>query len=349
MTTRQTQCPSCQHLFDITDEQLKLKQGYARCGNCKSIFSAIDHLVSTINRTPIQPTPATAKPTKRVKQVADGDFTFDDNAGLGLDNDTPNNKADDGFDIIENFDTLVANKVGQPANKTQDESWLADLLEEENRKEEQERYTPDVDKFGKIGRENDVSSMLDNLGVDVAYEAPIEQEDYQQKVEERFSQQIASQKNIKAPVGMALVWLVGSLLLIGTLVAQYTVFNLDELLKKPESASHIQTVCGILKCELPVANASVVQTETLSLKAKDSKQSDMTFTLTNSTTQKVIYPNLKISLRDSNDIKAQLVLTPNQYLDDTSSYLMPNQIKAFKLRIDYPKANYTQANIETFY
>lgn len=354
MATHQTQCPSCQHKFEITDEQLQLKSGYARCGNCKSIFSAIDHLVSTLNRTPIQPTPAvaTTKPTKRVKKVADGDFTFDDNAGLGgmgMERKPAVNHVSD-FDIISNFDTLPTNKIGK-ATQTQgdDDSWLTDLLEEEKRKEEELQFKPDVDKFGKMSRENNVSFMLDDLGINVAHEAPIEEEDYRKKLNDRFSQQVASQNNLKMPIGMMLIWLFGSLLLMGTLVAQYAIFNLDALLKKPETATHIQTVCEIAKCKLPVANPSVIKTETLSLtKAKQNNQSDLTFTLTNATGQQVIYPNLKISLRDNNDVKAQLLLAPEQYLED-DTYLMPHQIKAVKLRIDYPKSSYTQANIEPFY
>lgn len=347
MTTHKAQCPECQYLFDITDEQLKLKKGYARCGKCKFIFSAKDHLVAN-KPAPVQPTPT--PPKKPAKKIADGNAIFDDNAGL----DMPTRKQQDkdqvvDFDIISNFDSLPSNKIGQTKSTEQDEAWLTELLEEEKRKEEAVQYMPDRDKIGKIGRENDVSFMLEGLGVDVAEDALIEEEDYRKKLDERFSQQVASQKNVKTPIGMMMVWLLGSILLIGLLLVQYTVFNLDKLLKNPESASHIQTVCGIAKCDLPVANVSMIKTDTLSLnKAKQANQSDLIFTLTNTTDKQIIYPNLKISLRDSNDIKAQTLLTPEQYLDK-DSYLMPREIKAVKLRIDYPKSSYEQANIEPFY
>ncbi|ELA08327.1 Zinc finger/thioredoxin putative [Moraxella macacae 0408225] len=366
MSTQQTQCPNCQHTFGITDEQLNLKSGYARCGNCKVIFSAIDNLTSLAKQaqtkqaiTPdtktTQNPPNQTKPVKRTKKApADGDLTFDDNTGLGqeADPDTNNNQnLLDDLDIIDNFDNLPINKIAVATTiKTEDdEDWLAHLLEEEKRREEAIQYMPDNDKLTKVGHENTVVEMLNELGVDVAYEQSLESNEYHQRLDERFSAQVASQKNIKKPIGMTLVWAVGSLLLIGLLVVQYTVFNLDNLLKNPDNAKNLQQVCTILKCTLPTANVSLLAANTLKLeKTKNNKQTDLIFTLKNGTNQKMIYPNLKISLRNGNDIKAQTIVTPKQYLDD-DGYLMPKQIRTVKLRIDYPKFGVQQANIEPFY
>ncbi|WP_410472169.1 DUF3426 domain-containing protein [Faucicola mancuniensis] len=355
----ETKCPNCQHTFSISDEQLNLKSGYARCGNCKTIFSAIDNLLSSVQREPLQRTSVVAsnpvekklRVAKAPKKIADGDLIFDDNAGIGIEDSEPLAKTEANFDIIDNFDVLPANKIANtPKNEPTDEAWLIDLLEEEKRKEEAMQYMPDNDKLAKVGKNNDVTSMLDELGVDVAEEAPLEDEDYRKKVDERFSQQVASQKIAKnLPVGMMLIWGLGSLLLIGLLGLQYVIFNLDSLLKDPEKAAKIHSLCAIVSCDLPIANVSMLKTETLNLaKGTTAAQSDVTFTITNTTDKKMIYPNLKISLRDSNDIKAQLVISPTQYLDN-DGYLMPGQIKPVKLRIDYPKNDVTQANIEPFY
>lgn len=46
MTTYTTTCPFCQAQFYITDEQLGLKAGKARCGQCSQIFQANEHLSS---------------------------------------------------------------------------------------------------------------------------------------------------------------------------------------------------------------------------------------------------------------------------------------------------------------
>lgn len=46
MKTFQTQCTDCRHVFTISDSQLAFKNGLARCGHCKKVFSAKDNLVT---------------------------------------------------------------------------------------------------------------------------------------------------------------------------------------------------------------------------------------------------------------------------------------------------------------
>lgn len=40
-----TRCPNCETRFRITPEQLKLRQGKVRCGECQHIFNALDALI----------------------------------------------------------------------------------------------------------------------------------------------------------------------------------------------------------------------------------------------------------------------------------------------------------------
>lgn len=41
-----TQCPFCQTTFRVAQDQLKLRGGLVRCGNCKEVFNGNEHLVS---------------------------------------------------------------------------------------------------------------------------------------------------------------------------------------------------------------------------------------------------------------------------------------------------------------
>lgn len=41
-----TQCPHCHTTFRVAQDQLKLRAGLVRCGNCKEIFNGIEHLRS---------------------------------------------------------------------------------------------------------------------------------------------------------------------------------------------------------------------------------------------------------------------------------------------------------------
>jgi predicted Zn finger-like uncharacterized protein len=52
--TKQTRCPHCTSVFNITSEQLAARGGHVRCGSCLQVFRADQHLVEgeTANITP---------------------------------------------------------------------------------------------------------------------------------------------------------------------------------------------------------------------------------------------------------------------------------------------------------
>lgn len=43
-TLSRTRCPACDTVFRVTAEQLRLKAGKVRCGQCQTVFNAFDHL-----------------------------------------------------------------------------------------------------------------------------------------------------------------------------------------------------------------------------------------------------------------------------------------------------------------
>ena len=51
-----TCCPNCLTIFRVTTEHLKVRQGNVRCGQCKTVFNALDSLIDE-NNTPILSTP----------------------------------------------------------------------------------------------------------------------------------------------------------------------------------------------------------------------------------------------------------------------------------------------------
>lgn len=47
----QTECPYCQHIVSVTDEELVIKGGYVRCDNCNRLFNAVQQLPSPVADT----------------------------------------------------------------------------------------------------------------------------------------------------------------------------------------------------------------------------------------------------------------------------------------------------------
>lgn len=49
-----TRCPACSTAFRVTSEQLRLKAGKVRCGQCQVVFNAFDSLIDESLRAPIE-------------------------------------------------------------------------------------------------------------------------------------------------------------------------------------------------------------------------------------------------------------------------------------------------------
>lgn len=75
----QTQCPNCQTRFRVTDEQLGVAKGKVRCGNCMSVFNAIEHQVKTTGESSTPEAPAEPTTPEESPSTADDDLVFEDN------------------------------------------------------------------------------------------------------------------------------------------------------------------------------------------------------------------------------------------------------------------------------
>jgi predicted Zn finger-like uncharacterized protein len=62
-----TRCPQCETTFRVIPDQLKLAQGWVRCGRCTRVFEADQHLFEV----PAAPPPAVDVPTARPVQLQD--------------------------------------------------------------------------------------------------------------------------------------------------------------------------------------------------------------------------------------------------------------------------------------
>ena len=56
-----TRCPGCATVFRVTREQLELREGQVRCGNCRAVFDAHSHVVEAGGPAPSVPTKAQAE------------------------------------------------------------------------------------------------------------------------------------------------------------------------------------------------------------------------------------------------------------------------------------------------
>ena len=392
MNLYNAKCPNCQHAFKINDEQLAIRHGYVRCSHCKTIFSAADQLEQQkiTNNNPLA-SPSNQTPSALIDDKSE-EILFDDESGIdeagNLIVDEPvkpispyplsqshtksayakSNSTIDDLEIIDNFDQLPIAKNSNPKvligdedaveaidlaqdNETlgDEQAWLLSLMAQADDNE-----AADDTAGAKRGMDGVFNTdIFDQIPIDTRSEQQADLLAYQQKIDERLSQQVSSQQLANAKIfNMSIIWGLGSLLLVFLLAVQYIIFNIDTLITSKTNAAVLSNICHkIPACQLPIADTGLIDVQMLALahSSKQAGQTDMIFTLTNTTDNNIVYPSVKVSLRSGNTILAQTLLTPTDYLEAGNNYLMPHQIKPVKLRIDFPKTKVQAANIELIY
>ena len=279
----------------------------------------------------------------------------------------------DDFEIIDNFEQLPKDKDSKPKKPIIDDkdaaeaielaqdkdasgdenAWLQSLMAQADDNEAMDDSSSAHTKPKRGINTVFNTDIFDQIAIDTGSEQQADLLAYQKKIDERLSQQVSSQQSLNAKFfNMGIIWGLGSLLLIFVLAAQYIIFNINTLITSKTNAALLSTICHkIPACQLPLADTELIDVQMLALahSSKQAGQTDVVFTLTNTTDNNIIYPSVKVSLRNGNTILAQTLLTPSHYLEAGNNYLMPHQIKPIKLRIDFPKTKVQAANIELVY
>ena len=69
-----TRCPACETLFKVVPDQLRISEGWVRCGQCDEVFDASAHLVKDLPQPPVprvmapEPTESTFTPLTHMAQ-----------------------------------------------------------------------------------------------------------------------------------------------------------------------------------------------------------------------------------------------------------------------------------------
>lgn len=392
MNLYNAKCPNCQHAFKINDEQLAVRHGYVLCSHCKTIFSATEQLEQKklANNSPLS-SPNHQTSSALIDDKSEG-ILFDDESGLDeagnpivnepvkptspyalsksstTSTKAKSNSTIDDLEIIDNFDQLPIAKNSNPKvligdedaveaidlaqdNETlgDEQAWLLSLMAQADDNE-----AADDTAGAKRGMDGVFNTdIFDQIPIDTRSEQQADLLAYQQKIDERLSQQVSSQQLANAKIfNMSIIWGLGSLLLVFLLAVQYIIFNIDTLITSKANAAMLSNICHkIPACQVPIADTGLIDVQMLALahSSKLAGKTDLVFTLTNTTDNNIVYPSVKVSLRSGNTILAQTLLTPTDYLEAGNNYLMPHQIKPVKLRIDFPKTKVQAANIELIY
>jgi len=313
-----TRCPACGTMFKVVTDQLKVSQGWVRCGHCAEVFDASAHLLprdmssltvpaGSLAEIAPEPVPEFGRPTEP-QRLPEADppaepspqewapaRSFADRAPL-----RPSNPGwEEAQDSAADFDPARWKRAQQerqydplefPAESLPDASPLPrqPLMVHEAVEDDSSFAYSDVDS-GMPGRpvEHDVSFVRD-------------------------ARRRAFWRKPLTRLMLALF----SLFLLGTLAAQWAIQQRDMLAAlEPRLLPALQALCGPLHCEIRPPRhieALVIDSSSFNRIAPDAYR--LSFTLKNVGVAALEVPALEVTLTDTQDqAVVRRVLTPAQF------------------------------------
>ncbi len=281
-----TKCPQCGALFRVVADQLKLRGGLVRCGQCRAVFDAIGSLTyvddSALAQTrtvtaltqpmaqpiarPAAPPPASPStrtsrsestaPTRRGPRTRPAPTTTGDSSRHALGPATT-------LRIAPTAPATLANAalrrsaplpITQPERNEDEARRRARSKRERELQEQAESEVGVPTLIAPGGRERaDAGSVVDGIEVIELAALPAETEARPSRVApeaavEEEPEFIRSEKS-SARRGFSIIFSGGSLLLVALLVAQIAViFRADVLARAPQARDVLMALCGVFGC-----------------------------------------------------------------------------------------------------
>lgn len=353
MSQQHTQCPSCGAVYPMPSAKIGNPTAKAKCGRCQQVFLLNDNLVQV--KTPAAPQaahhahtntninntntnnvhtnvaqnpsaheipPSAPKPSKLAQSVQDTS-TVDD------------------FSRFLDEQMQIATSSIQ-SEKTPDdissEAWLQSALNNSDPNESviNQSTNPHANPKADI----DLSAIIapaSNLG---QKRVPSFKKAMSHKP---TTQQLATKKSFASQ----LMWFIGSLILLGLMVVQYTLFNLESVIANPAHADKIRAFCAMAKCTVPQADLGSIAITATHRNNKDN--TDVIITFFNRSSQEQLYPDLLVRLKDAQGVVvADFVATRSDYLAESQKSILGNQSKRIQLTTK-PKQTPTVVEVTPLY
>jgi predicted Zn finger-like uncharacterized protein len=347
-----TTCPACHTRFRVTPEQMDAHGGDVRCGRCAKVFNAhvyLEHELEELqhegqSRLPFEEPGNPKQAPFRVCSSASAEY----------------NHGEDPCDLTIAPSPLAGEGWGEGVT---DES-VAPSFEETPVVEEIE-LSPLVVDESQPESPAEAEGFVSEWGEEELSELPAAPEPLPEPVVEpvnaepvALAPQFVTEPVIERPVArdafveveveeepknraIFWLWLIGVLLLLGSLSVQGLYFFRSDLAARyPESKPFLQQFCGVLQCSIRLpANPDLLSIETSNLEA-DPLQANLVALnaiLRNRAKLAQEYPQLELTLTDTQDrMIARRIFAPGEYAKgaDLNRGMAPSEEVTVKLYLD---------------
>ena len=293
-----TRCPACGTMFKVVTDQLKVSQGWVRCGHCSEVFDATLNLqtVQPEQEQVVAPTFDHESPPFQLQPEQQGQLASSPGSALadGFQASVPasderNSGTDSKYDV-------------DPADRKQPAP-----LHLGDGPESMRSVSPDA--FVQDSAIDSPNSSLDDSASEQDADLPDEAHNVS-FVRDARRQAFWRKPLVRVALGLLCILLAALLLLQLVIQQRDTVAALEPRLKPP-----LQTLCDYLQCEIgPVHRIESVVIDSSSFNKINSGSYRLGFSLKNTGTTPVAMPSLEVTLTDTQDQPlVRKVLGPGQF------------------------------------
>ena len=301
-----TQCPACETQFKVTPDQLKMSEGWVRCGHCQHVFDA------SLNLQPWWPepqTPAEAKPEDSEDALPDPQ---------------PSPDAVDQDGIQTRGDVPAATHEPARADETAGEYAPARTDASLDEREPVFDLPPNPDE-SMVSVAQPMSATVDPepVGLDAHNPSPSEppaDTSPLQPIPSFIKRAMQKAYWHQTSVRLTLYLLITMLLMV--LSAQWVYRHKDQLAANHESLRPLLVgFCGVLRCEITLPRQlSEVVIDSSSFVRREANRFDFQLMLRNRADVEVAMPTLELTLTDiENQVIARRIIDPADWPESPSS------------------------------
>ena len=293
-----TRCPACGTMFKVVPDQLKVSQGWVRCGQCATVFDASLHLQTTIS----QPV-GWADLSGEFKPVGSSPGLAD-SPKQDLQGNTRST-----FEVAKAKHVQVAvgdlSLTGGPAATAAADGAADVLAHHEVNPNLNPEINPEINPVINHEINHEIYPAIDHVDHAIN-EAP---------VDVSFVRDARRQARWRRPVVQVLLACLGLLLII-FLLLQLAVQQRDKLAAfEPKLMPALQTLCAVLTCAVgPTRQIEAIVIDSSSFNKLNDSVYRLTFSIKNTAPSTVAMPSLEVTLTDTQDQAViRRVLAPAQF------------------------------------
>ena len=325
-----TRCYSCGTVFRVVQDQLKVSEGWVRCGRCNEVFNALEALFDLERDTPPEWTPREAPPavpSATAPSLHHASPAVDVNVGHdgGVDVDVGDRADDDEF--------------AQPIYRRETDSTPAMRVDERDRLDFPDaRFESEPAPEEPLENKDGVSILLP-LGED----AVVPDVEFV-----RHAQRRARWESPLARIGLSLV---GTLLAVGLLLQAAHHFRDSVAARWPDAKPALLAWCGVVGCTIqaPRHIEEIAVDSTALTRVENADGFRLAVTLRNRASTALAIPAVDLSLTDpSGLLVARRMLTPSDFRVGTATIAAGAELP-LQLVLSTGNTRVTGYTVEIFY